>query len=111
MNKLRDSLEEVVSILSTWTDHLPPVIQEKAQEAIDKAEAALAEPLRNCEVGTAEEQAKRFRSFCGMHKPKVNEFSEHGELLCPSTGCELIACNYGQCALAWVQMPYESEVK
>jgi hypothetical protein len=41
-SKQREALEEVVSILSTWADHLPPVIQEKAQEAIDKAEAALA---------------------------------------------------------------------
>ena len=68
---------------------------------------ALALPQRNCDVGTAEEQAERFRRFCGKHKPEVNEFTELGELLCPSTGCELIACNYGKCSLAWAQLPYE----
>ena len=71
------------------------------------AESALAAPPRNCDIGTAEEQAERFRRFCGTHKPDESQFTEEGELLCPSTGCELIACNHGQCALAWSQMQYE----
>ena len=76
-------------------------------EAKTAINAALASPPRNCDVGTAEEQAERFRRFCETHKPDESQFTEEGELLCPSTGCELIACNYGQCALAWSQMPYE----
>lgn len=80
---------------------------EEMAKALDKAKAALAEPPRNCDVGTAEEQAERFRRFCGTHKPDESQFTEEGELLCPSTGCELTACNYGQCALAWSHMPYE----
>ena len=71
------------------------------------ADAAIASPPRNCDVGTVEEQAERFRRFCETHKPDESQFTEEGELLCPSTGCELIACNHGQCALAWSQMPYE----
>lgn len=67
----------------------------------------LKKSLRNCDVGTSEEQAERFMKFCEAHKPDEHQFTEHGELLCPCTGCELIACNYGQCALAWAQMPYE----
>ena len=83
---------------------------EEMAKALDKAKATLAEPPRNCDVGTAEEQAERFRRFCGTHKPDESQFTEEGELLCRSTGCELIACNYGQCALAWSQMPYEEGV-
>ena len=76
-------------------------------EAKTAINAALASPPRNCDIGTVEEQAERFRRFCETHKPYESQFTEEGELLCPSTGCELIACNYGQCALAWAQMPYE----
>lgn len=89
-SKIREALEEVVSILSTWTDHLPPVIQEEAQEAIDKAEAALDEPLRNCEVGTAEEQFKRHSKWCAT----TRDFS------CADTMCR-------KCFADWSQMPYE----
>ena len=80
---------------------------EEMAEALDKAKAVLSDPPRNCDIGTAEEQKKRFMKFCEAHKPDEHQFTEHGELLCPSTGCELIACNYGQCALVWAQMPYE----
>ena len=30
----------------------------------DRIEAALSEPLRNCDVGTPEEQSKRHREWC-----------------------------------------------
>lgn len=54
----------------------------------------LADPLRNCEVGTAEEQAERFDAYCDSHTNCAH---------CPLAG--------QQCVLAWSQMPYESEVK
>ena len=78
----------------------------EVKAAQDMAKSAISAPPRNCDVGSAEEQAERFRKFCEAHKPDEHQFTEHGELLCPSTGCELIACNYGQCALSWAQMPY-----
>ncbi|MBE6395552.1 MAG: hypothetical protein E7046_00930 [Lentisphaerae bacterium] len=58
---------------------------------------ALAEPLRNCDVGTVEEQAERYRNFCHNY-PKC-------------TGCPCVGrVEYGKCEFAWSQMPYE-EVK
>ena len=72
-----------------------------------KLAESLKKSLRNCDLGTAEEQKERFMKFCEAHKPDEHQFTEHGELLCPSTGCELIACNYGQCALVWAQLPYK----
>lgn len=59
--------------------------------------SALAEPLRNCDVGTAEEQAERFMHFC-IHVNKS---------VCMN--CPLIG-NTSLCQLQWAQMPYE-EVK
>ena len=99
MSKIREALEEVVSILSTWTDHLPPVVQDEAQEAIDKAEAALSEPLKNYEVGTVEEQYRRFELMCNnncCNNCKSCPFSDedgYSEL--------------EECVLKWSQMPYE----
>ena len=70
---------------------------------LDTCRAALAEPVKNCEVGTAEEQAKRYAQYCDAHlrddgsKPCTN---------CPCCG----KIPFGKCEFAWAQMPYESEV-
>ena len=42
--------------------------QPDIRKAHDAVNAALAEPPRNCDVGTAEEQAERFYAFCGYHR-------------------------------------------
>lgn len=57
------------------------------------AKAALSEPPRNCDVGTAKEQTGRFLKFCDIHD-------------CESD-CPLFKAN--SCELAWAQMPYEAE--
>lgn len=52
---------------------------------------------RNCDVGTPEEQAKRFRSFCESNKQAGDVYS-----------CERCKLNsIEDCELAWSQMPYE----
>ena len=66
--------------------------------ACDKLDAALALPLRNCDVGTAEEQTKIFDGFCDMQ--------------CLS-GCSNCPCNTKpmitdiECFSNWSQMPYK----
>ena len=52
----------------------------------------LKHPPRNCDVGTAEEQAERFFAFCNSNK-------------CPSCPCRFTKKT--DCALIWAQMPYE----
>lgn len=54
------------------------------------AKAALAEPIRNCEVGTAEEQERRWDEVC-------NKFQF------------MMDCRKScyRCAFVWAQMPYE----
>lgn len=58
--------------------------------------------LRNCDVGTGDEQAERFRAFC--NKEKLPQFSESAycahECSCRSSA---------DCKFAWAQMPYEAE--
>ena len=61
---------------------------EEMANALDKAKAALAEPIRNCDVGTAEEQAKRHRDWCNSNVCKC------------ASSCKI-------CFAKWSQMPYE----
>lgn len=61
--------------------------------------AALAAPPRNCDVGTAEEQAERFEQFC-----LDNHSAEHLCSRCP-LGKQL-GNNVDVCQLHWAQMPY-----
>ena len=61
------------------------------------AEAALSARPRNCDVGTAEEQAERFHSFCESNKQPCDVYS--------CDRCQLNSIE--DCELAWAQMPYE----
>lgn len=74
-------------------------------EPVRKARAALAEPPRNCDIGTAEEQAKRMDAYCTSYRECIG-----GCWRCDN--CPL--CSIHRCELAWAQMPYvekEGETK
>ena len=73
-------------------------------EVIDKVDAALAKPPRNCDVGTPEEQEKRYEKFCDSHK----WVDDDGLYTC-SSQCPLY--KKLDCAVHWEQMPYEAEQK
>lgn len=67
----------------------------KVLEIIRNAKAVLAEPVRNCDVGTAEEQSRRFCAFC---RPRLE----------PCDGCPCLeGSRHGRCEFVWAQMPYE----
>ena len=69
-------------------------------DASKRIASALAKPPRQCDVGTAEEQAERFGRYC-------DQFTRDG------MHCETCPCcgkiPFGKCEFAWAQMPYESE--
>ena len=76
----------------------------KLWRIIDKCKSAFSIPLRNCDVGTAEEQAKRWEMFCIEHhepwKPGVPDIV--------SKSCECPCFCKNQCNIfIWAQMPYE----
>ena len=61
----------------------------------DKLKAALSAPPRQCDFGTADDQAKRFKAFCRDRQ-------------CGSCyGCPIP--KKGFCTLQWAQMPYDEE--
>ena len=74
--------------------------KEDAHAICDSIDYALSIPLRNCDVGTPEEQAKRMDVYCSMHGK-----DESGCYRCEK--CKLMRVD--RCELAWAQMPYEAE--
>jgi hypothetical protein len=78
-----------------------------AKTLLVDVKSALAEPPRNCDVGTPQEQIKRWEKFCQEH----HEYWKPGKSLTAIQRCncpchEGNGCNY----FIWAQMPYE-EVK
>lgn len=63
----------------------------------DEARAALAAPPRNCDIGTPEEQARRFELFCDGYKS--------GGEIC--VDCPLEANRPELCAMRWANMSYD----
>lgn len=93
---IRSALDKLVDFLR-WTyaqDY--PVSRDKLADAIDIGVSAIASSPRNCDVGTAEEQLKRFIAFCLSRK--CNE-------------CPFVSSTYGECGVRWSQMPYEGGEK
>ena len=71
-----------------------PDTEQKRRQLYDMMTKALSEPERNCDVGTPEEQAKRFALHCDKH-PRCKG--------CPCCG----VIPFNKCEFVWAQMPYE----
>ena len=67
-----------------------------------KLAESLKKSLRNCDVGTSEEQAERFYAFCGYHRFQSG-IKGMCSSLCPCIRCRDM-CN---CITTWSQMPYD----
>lgn len=68
--------------------------------AIREGKSALDLPPRNCDVGTAEEQAERFYSFCKKFQSDIQGMCSSR---CPCKEC----CDMCHCLIKWEQIPYE----
>jgi hypothetical protein len=89
-SKMREALEKCTRRLDAITSYLPMEFRKYVFADIKEAKEALAEPVRNCDVGTAEEQEGRFLDFCDSHDSCMK---------CPLIGTV--------CEIRWSQMPYE----
>lgn len=109
-NKLREALVEIIDYLEPIRKWTMPSKENRTRltalfAAVDtvytKAKNALAEPVKNCEVGTVAQQAKRFTEYCESEVCKRKRCKSRAKALCIE-----------RCALAWAQMPYkEGETK
>ena len=95
-NKLREALKDIWRLVEQihflYSDY-PSEIHDIAR----KVNAALAEPVKNCDVGTADEQSARFDKFCHAN---INAQRCCGD-------CPAFRTTRDDCELVWAQMPYE----
>lgn len=108
-SKQREELQRISAAITMYT--LPygglqsitcKIPIEEVKHIVD---TVLAIPRRNCEVGTPEEQAERFRKFCLDNMKKGGEdFRCHKN--CPAKNY-INGWGIPYCQLKWAQMPYE----
>ena len=99
--KLRDALLKADVLVSIATFDEDVNIEEVAKIR-SEIKSALDEPLKNCEVGTPEEQTERFKDLCRKYRrgpgPRAN---------CKGCPIQHESPHVG-CTFAWAQMPYEN---
>ena len=96
-NKLREACANIVDYVQSAMCHATDAhVLDYLTQVEMWAKAALAEPVKNCEVGTAKEQVRRWRRFC-------NSMTTCGECPCHKSYSEVVA----DCFSRWAQMPYE----
>ena len=99
--QMRDALELVNEIYDLLSK--PCIVIEEVRQACQKARAVLISmPQRNCDMGTAEEQAERYNAFCRKHFTPDKLGGNCRE-------CPLRNRRGWSCQLAWAQMPYAEE--
>lgn len=106
--KLREALRECAQYIVcvagvgvgevTINDNVRLIPEELTQKAV----AALAAPPRNCDVGTAQEQAVRYDRYCSSHGH--NATCSDATHICAD--CPLLD-QKTECEFVWAQMPYE----
>ena len=105
--RLRNIINNISRLNDEWFDTFPTDegqtgIHDALMYEIIEADNILAAPPRNCDVGTAEEQAERFYAFCGGH-----QFQSGIKGMCSSL-CPCISCRgMCHCITKWAQMPYK----
>ena len=107
-SKLREALRAALEQVNKVYDILsrPCVVIEEARQGCREARGvlipALAEPVKNCEVGTSDEQALRFVEFCGKHH------TAQGRWICHECPCKGNMNEIQHCLTKWAQMPCEA---
>lgn len=74
-------------------------IWRRREEIVGRARAALSAPARNCDVGTADEQAERHRRFCAAHYK-----ADAVDAQC--FGCPASVKHETPCEFVWGQLPF-----
>lgn len=100
VQKMQKVITDLYDILDAWRDHLPSCLQDRVNSALKEADVILDLPLRQCDVGTADEQTKRMDAYCASYGERIG-----GGWRCDN--CPL--CSIDRCDLAWAQMTYEEQ--
>lgn len=95
---LREALKHIQNLADALDLNEPNVIA-----ILDTCRDALAEQVKNCEVGTVRAQIKRFVEYCKNHRVKI---TGHADTCNPKCPCRK-GGDLNLCTLAWAQMPYK----
>lgn len=98
-SKVREALEELLANIEMRSSTFGLNIMVDTKTFLD-AKAALAEPLRNCDVGTAEEQYQRWDKYCNSSGAKCDKCG---------LNCNIHFDLTAKCFACWSQMPYKKE--
>ena len=106
MAAMREALNKIyfnAQYICDYKDE-PAIVCYQANLIKQAVNAALSKPPRNCDVGTAEEQSRRFDNVCS--------FRFTGNCAgCQNPLDDSAANGVGDCALFWAQMPYERGIE
>lgn len=90
---MREALSDIIDKINQWRED-GTIEHWQYSQLFDLANDALALPRRNCDVGSDEEQSRRFCAFC---RPRLE----------PCDGCACLEASHkGRCEFVWAQMPY-----
>ena len=98
LEKIIDKLEPIVTYMKPSAEDGLSTVYAACKPIYDIARAALSLPRKNCEVGTAREQAERMAGFCHAQYAKREKIESH---IC--SACPLL--DSADCVLEWGQMP------
>jgi hypothetical protein len=97
---MREALRAALDLIFDMQNADRSPLSHQAYAVRRKIKAALARPLRECDVGTAKEQSERMAEFCKRQYAKVND----GSHICSK--CRLHKLIKTECPFAWAQKPY-----
>lgn len=102
MKAMREALEQIAKLMDRILvrTELDDEIHRIALEAQNMADGVLSLSPRNCDVGTAEEQAQRFNDYCKKQGDGCSIGKSKG-------ACPMFKGYQVDCAIVWAQMPYE----
>jgi hypothetical protein len=99
-SKARKELSNLLRAIEDYhenaNEYIGKTIIDVLGQHINAAYRALADPIRNCDVGTAEEQKGRHDSYCTFECPK-----------CLHKDNNVYANKCIECFARWAQMPYK----
>jgi hypothetical protein len=104
-SKLREALEDARHLLMNIDFDEDSDLDDMAAPVVQKISEALAEPVRNCDVGTEYEQSERLAEFCRHHQKGCglgygSKGIDHPKVTCP-------AFKNIECSIVWAQLPYD----
>ena len=117
--KLREALKETQSVIEKCMEILNSIpdgveydglIDDVADELCDLREshvnAALSAPPRNCDVGTPEEQERRWHANCGIGIPNCKHCNVYEQARKSGLVDDKNMIRF-DCRFIWAQMPYK----